>query len=154
MRGEHPDHPHHRLVLRIETCYTCGVPFGIPTELQYSLVQNRRAFYCPNGHSQSYVGKTDQERLAEAQERIAREQTRTRQVRDQLAATERSNVALRGVVTKKRKVLARVKNGVCPCCNRSFAHVYSAHVQQAPRLHALKFESVEQARRGVAGPAG
>lgn len=120
----------------IETCYTCGVPFGIPTELQYSLVQNRRAFYCPNGHSQSYVGKTDQERLAEAQERIAREQTRTRQVRDQLAATERSNVALRGVVTKKRKELGRVKNGVCPCCNRSFAdvqrHMSSKHPDFTP----------------------
>jgi hypothetical protein len=46
-------------------------------------------------------------------------------------ASIRSNSALKGVVTKKKKQLDRVKNGVCPCCNRHFKnlerHMKSQH---------------------------
>ena len=74
-----------------------------------------RSFYCPNGHSLSYKGtrhKLERD-LKTAKDRAARE----RALRDQAEASLR---ATKGVVTKQRKRLERVANGVCPCCNRSF----------------------------------
>jgi DNA repair exonuclease SbcCD ATPase subunit len=38
-------------------------------------------------------------------------------------AVARSASALKGVVTKKKKQLDRVINGVCPCCNRHFKNL-------------------------------
>ncbi len=45
------------------TCYLCGIVFGCPD----NWVDNRRdrhdTFYCPNGHDQHFVGKSEAERL-------------------------------------------------------------------------------------------
>lgn len=104
----------------VENCYRCGIPFGIPVQFQRDRRQDRESFWCPNGHKQAYIGETDAEKLEKARQQLERERTRTRQVADQRDAAERSNTALRGVVTRKTKQLTRVKNGVCPECNRTF----------------------------------
>ncbi len=98
-----------------EECCACGVTFALPESLRDNLYAKRRGatFYCPNGHGQSYTGKPDAEKLAEAERR----NLSLRQQLDQVEAD----------AARKGKQLAslrkRVKNGVCPRCRRHFMNV-------------------------------
>ena len=118
------------------TCCACGTPFAIEARLHRSLVETHRAFYCPNGHGQSFVGETEAERLKkqlarEAKQREAletqakRAQAQADQERHHRELTERSLRATKAVVTKIKN---RVARGVCPCCNRTFANL-ARHMQ-------------------------
>jgi hypothetical protein len=54
-------------------CWTCGVPFGIPTFLNHSRLEDGRAFWCPNGHA-NHLFKTNPDTkptVAERQELVA-----------------------------------------------------------------------------------
>lgn len=101
-----------------EECFKCGVMFAIPTDLRnYLLADHSREFFCPNGHGQVYGGKTEAEKQRERAERLALQLAN----RDEDLRCARAQVAAtKGQVTKLKK---RVANGVCPCCNRSFANL-------------------------------
>jgi hypothetical protein len=43
--------------LATETCYSCGVVFGMPEIFKENRLKDHRLFYCPNGHGQYYLGK-------------------------------------------------------------------------------------------------
>lgn len=54
-----------------EDCCVCGVLFAFPTTLRQQLADDHsRGFYCPNGHRQFYMGKTDAEKERERVERL------------------------------------------------------------------------------------
>lgn len=115
--------------LYLETCCTCGVPFGIPHELYVSLRKSGNSFYCPNGHSQIYTAKKNtEEKLAEAQAQLAKE----REVREWLDG-ERKHLAgelkvarnsLRATKAAHTRTKNRIAKGVCPCCNRQFLNLH------------------------------
>lgn len=117
-----------------EDCISCGVIFALPESLQKRLVQTRRTFYCPNGHSMSYTGKTDAEKLKEELERKERELARRQAQLDQARAEAEHQAAVargyKGAAVKARK---RAAKGVCPApgCKRSFVdvarHVTTCH---------------------------
>lgn len=116
-------------------CFNCGVLFAVPDQVNDEWVRTGKSFYCPNGHRQHYIESTVKKLEKERQAREAAErQARARL--ELLRAEERSHAATRGVVTKQKKKLARVANGVCPCCNRSFQnlarHMESEHPNYAP----------------------
>lgn len=104
-----------------ETCYSCGVLFAMPTDFYRNRQADKKNFYCPNGHSQHYVGKTPEQKLREAEAQLThlkdQQAAERRRARENREALERSNAALKGVITKTKK---RVSNGVCPCCQRTF----------------------------------
>jgi hypothetical protein len=110
------------------SCYKCGVVFGIPANLNAELLNNHESFWCPNGHSQHYLGKTEaqkqRERAEMAEQRAERAEASRRAAWDQAEAAERRRRAAKGQLTKVKN---RVANGVCPCCNRSFADL-AAHM--------------------------
>lgn len=56
-----------------ETCCNCGVLFAMPSDLQARLLQEaeKGSFYCPNGHSQHYLGKSLKAQLEEARRKTA-----------------------------------------------------------------------------------
>jgi hypothetical protein len=39
-------------------CYNCGIRIWFDDDYYNTLVFTHKSFYCPNGHSQSFVGKT------------------------------------------------------------------------------------------------
>lgn len=87
-------------------------------------------FYCPNGHQQHY-SKSEAQKLREQLE------TRDRELRKSKCETLNERNAKLAVEAEKAKVerkLARVKRGVCPCCNRSFnnlqRHMATKHADQ------------------------
>lgn len=98
-------------------CGECGIPFAMTREFHDRRVNDRETWYCPNGHPRAFTGESEADKLRaeverQKQMREAEEARRLRveQERDQVARAH----------TKMR---ARVMNGVCPCCNRTFQNL-------------------------------
>lgn len=116
------------ITLKPETCCVCGCVFGISTKQREALLESHSYFYCPNGHSQHYTGKTEEQKRIEAleKERDALKRTKEWLEKDvEFERTARKEIkakltATRGQLTKTKK---RVANGVCPCCTRSFTNL-------------------------------
>ena len=51
--------------MKLVLCAQCGMPFAISEDKMSRLRKCHNTFYCPDGHSQSYVEKTEEERLRE-----------------------------------------------------------------------------------------
>ena len=100
----------HTVTLKTIECYSCGVIFGVPSELYDNRINDHKSFSCPNGHSQSFVGKTEAERL---REKLVEEQRKLSSAQFEIMAAER----------KVKRLEKRAKNGVCPCCHRQFVSV-------------------------------
>lgn len=49
----------------LEHCAWCGIPFALTVDLRNKLLKCHNTFYCPNGHRQSYVEKSEEEKLRE-----------------------------------------------------------------------------------------
>jgi len=118
--------------LNMETiiCCSCGIPFAVPSNYKMNLQRTQDSFYCPNGHSQSY-SKSTETILKEKIERLEKEKEIERQklertifyANQSLKDKKTEITVLKRKNTIKRKQLERVKNGVCPCCNRTFQNL-------------------------------
>lgn len=110
----------------VEECCKCGVQFGVTSALHQRRLKDRDWFYCPNGHAQHYVGKTEAQKLKERLAATERDRNYYREQREaarQLANHERARAnGYKGALTKAKK---RISKGVCPCCNRHFDNVQS-----------------------------
>jgi hypothetical protein len=87
--------------------------------------QDHKSFYCPNGHSLSYSQESREEKLKRQLDQTARSLSWTQ---SRLETTKRQKAAAKGQLTKTKR---RIANGVCPCCNRTFAdlaaHMHGQH---------------------------
>lgn len=112
----------------VETCCNCSVQFAMPTQLRDRRLRDHKDFWCPNGHSQRYIGKTEeqlQRERAERAERVAANRA------EDLRIERISHASTKGKLTKTRK---RIANGVCPCCHRSFVNVKRHMESQHPEF--------------------
>ena len=78
------------------TCCVCNVVFAMTQLHQERLQESKKSFFCPNGHSQSYLDESAEEKLKRANQRLD-------DARTYLDAERRSNSALRGVITKMKR---------------------------------------------------
>lgn len=130
--------------LVIEECCECHTRFAMTTDLNTQRRDDHKLFYCPNGHSQYYSGKSEKERLREELEREKRRrgwsEASLTATRDQLQASERSRAALRGHLTRARNKIA---NGVCPVgnCRRHFDNVQEHIATEHPQWHVTDPET-------------
>lgn len=112
------------------TCYSCKMPFGMSRAFYEARRKDHKDFTCPAGHEQHFTGKSEEEKLREEVERKG-------QMLD--AAQQRAHrlERQRDDVTKAHKRMRdRIRNGVCPCCNRTFQnllrHMQTEHADQPP----------------------
>lgn len=98
-------------------CYKCGVTFAMTADMDRRRRNDHEKFYCPNGHGQAYLGKTEAQKLREELD------AQTRRLENARQNVERVRHERDAVAKAHRKMRARVMNGVCPCCNRSFANL-------------------------------
>lgn len=123
------------VTMEIIHCYKCEVPFAIPQRLKKHFKDSQQTFYCPNGHDQAYVKSS----LQIAEEKAAKEKAalewRLKYAEEtkeywasQYKEQRKKIISIKG---QKTKLMNRIKNGVCPCCNRSFGnlanHIKSKH---------------------------
>jgi ssDNA-binding Zn-finger/Zn-ribbon topoisomerase 1 len=117
------------VTLEAVECPDCGCIFGMTKTMDDARRANHRRFYCPNGHHLSYPGESREEKLKRQLEQTSNQLANTQ---SRLEMEKRSKAAVKGQLTKTKK---RVGNGVCPCCNRSFAnlarHMHGQHPEYA-----------------------
>jgi len=109
-------------------CWNCGVTIVMPEHMYNTRRNDHQSFYCVNGHSGAFKGKSEAERKLEAAEQsLANQKARlewaeaeAKRAKEAQAAAERKASAAKGEVTKIKN---RVGNGVCPCCNRTFQNL-------------------------------
>jgi len=92
-------------------CCSCHVLFWVTKKHKAKLQDNKKTFYCPNGHSQSYTGKTDAQKLKEEKQKSERYYN---YYTNQIARTEaqkRKTNAYKGNFTKAKKKLEELKDG-------------------------------------------
>lgn len=99
-------------------CCACGVVFGMSDDLDSRRRQDGEDFYCPNGHAQSYTETNEM--------RLNRE---LQAARDDLASARSQLAKERGASARLRE---RIKNGVCPCCHRTFRALSRHMANQHP----------------------
>lgn len=99
------------------TCYKCGVLFAIPKYLKQKLIESHDSFWCPNGHSQAFYGKTDYE--VEKERNLALQATINQEKHARLVAEKERDANIRAITRLKRRAAA----GVCPCCTRTFTNL-------------------------------
>lgn len=109
-----------------EACCSCGVVFAMTAEFRASRLRDKREWYCPNGHKQWYVGKTDAEKAREAEQALRKAELKLQAEMDQRQAADR----------ELKRLQQRSKGGACPCCNRTFVqlarHIKSQHPEYQP----------------------
>lgn len=119
-------------------CASCGVLFGLTTDMLKRRRKDGENFYCPAGHTNFYrdnendLIRRERDRLKQEQARMQDEIDHQRRNRE---AAERQTAAARGQITKLKK---RVSNGVCPCCTRSFANLQRHMATQHPAFEATE----------------
>ena len=94
----------------------CGVVFGMEEGYRDGKIRDRGTFYCPNGHSRWYPGKTAEQLAREATDALARERAAHDQTRAARASAEAREL-------RAKRKLKRVHKGVCPDCNRTFQNL-------------------------------
>ncbi len=114
-------------------CSECSVIYAIPVRMRERAMESGGSWYCPNGHNQSPIGKTLEQKLEQERARAGR-------LAAELDQTAASASAQRAAATRARNERDRAKKrhaaGVCPCCNRSFKqlrrHMKSKHPDYDP----------------------
>lgn len=102
-----------------EECCNCGMPFAMTEDFQKRRLRDRETFHCPKGHPQHYVGKTEEQKLREQLERKA-------------AENDRLQAKASAIAKNYSRMRKRVKNGVCPCCTRTFQNLMEHMRTQHP----------------------
>jgi DNA-binding transcriptional regulator YiaG len=95
-------------------CAACGVAFAMTTDYIKRRRDDHATFYCPSGHSNVYLGKSEAEQLRDQLAQVEHQRDRAKMTAEQVRQ-QRDAIA-----KAHRKMRIRVMNGVCPCCNRSF----------------------------------
>lgn len=124
------------------SCGECGIEFAVPDNWLTKRKEDKRTFYCPNGHARAFIE-------SEA-ERLRRELTRQKQITEQVEARarnlaaerdrqQRSARAMRGQVTKIKN---RLVAALCPVCDHAFpevaAHLAAEHPDWAPDAELIE----------------
>ena len=104
-------------------CANCCVTFGVPHRMIDDRRKDGKDFYCPNGHVNNY-GRGENARLREERDAALRREIMEQ---DQRHAAER----------ERDKLKRRIKEGVCPCCKRTFCnlqrHIATKHPEFAKK---------------------
>jgi hypothetical protein len=121
-----------RLVFVTETCSYCGMPFAMTSDYQERRIQDRRTFYCPDGHPQAYTGQNHEEKIKRLQREVELER-RSRENAEM--AREMEQQQRKAAERELKQIKKRAAAGLCPCCNRSFVqlqrHMATKHPEYA-----------------------
>ena len=114
------------IVLTALECHTCGAVYGLSKDYEAARRSDHKSWCCPNGHSQYFPQESREEKLKRQLDQTARQLSRTQ---SRLKQTEYQRRAAKGQLTKTKR---RVANGICPCCNRTFANLARHMAGQHP----------------------
>ncbi len=115
-----------------ETCCNCGMQFAMTTDYYNRRRKDRKSFYCPAGHAQYYTGKTEEQKL---RDKLNKAQLDLQAESGRAILLEQEKREIQNSYGKMRN---RVKNGVCPCCTRTFQNLLNHMRTQHPEFGESK----------------
>jgi hypothetical protein len=111
--------------LTVMRCGMCGISFAMPEYYRAERKEDGGVWYCPNGHQR--VFRESDVQIARAERDAALR--KLTEAKCEVTA-ERSARELAEKVLKNHQ--KRTKNGVCPCCKRSFVNLRRHIATQHP----------------------
>ena len=128
----------------IHDCFNCGMLFAVTEQFDKARLADHQNFYCPNGHSQHYVGKTEaqelREQLATAERNEKWYKDQARRAEQDARHFEKSRNAYKGRVTHLKN---RAAEGICPCCNEKFPNLHEHMKSNHPEFLEIEEPAVE-----------
>jgi len=120
--------------LTVLNCANCGMEFGISVDFETRRRDDHKSFYCPNGHPQSFPGKTENEKeiarlKLELNSRELEAKRATERAKWAESSAHGARISAGRAKAAMARVSARVHAGVCPHCNRTFKQLAS-HMKQ------------------------
>jgi len=97
------------------TCCVCGAIVVIEQNQMHKLRVSGKDFYCPNGHVLAFDPEGSKEKKLERELNATKLRLTTLQQERDYQQREKEKA--------ERKLRRILKNGVCPCCHRSFVNV-------------------------------
>jgi hypothetical protein len=127
-------------------CYRCKEQFALTDEVENMLRRNHQSFHCPWGHSQCFVeGETEEQKLRRQVQRMKQNEAYLEDRRREAEArADKERHRANGYKGHATRISKRVKNGVCVCCNRTFADLARHMSTKHPTFTPLEVEQ-EQA---------
>lgn len=122
--------------MRAINCYRCGLEFAMTVDYYNRRLNDKADWFCPNGHSQRFIGKTaEQLEIERLKSEVASKQRAVERADEARRWAETSAKGARIQAGKakaaQRRLEHRVNCGVCPHCKRTFkqlaAHMKSKH---------------------------
>lgn len=115
-------------------CGSCGGTYALNERYRAKRQEEGNGWHCPYCQcTWGYFGKTEAQQLREQLEAEKRRtewaQNNAKAEREAREATERRLIARKAANTRLRN---RVKNGVCPCCSRTFINLQQHMKSQHP----------------------
>ena len=95
------------------SCSQCGIWFALDQEKYRRCKENGEDFYCSNGHVLIFTTNE----VSKLKKRLEWAEKNRDNANNRAGRAERSNTALKGVITRTKK---RIGAGTCPCCKRTF----------------------------------
>jgi len=107
------------LYLDTHECGGCGIVFAMTQDFIRERKEDHKRWYCPNGCCRIFTSKSKEQKL---KEKLAKKQSELER--------EQSNVihlkkTVKKVASNYQRMRDRVKNGVCPCCDRTFQNLFN-----------------------------
>lgn len=126
------------VVLTDINCGECGGTYAINERFRKQCADKGTSWNCPYCKiGWGYAGNGRIEKLEKAlEEERARKQAALERANQARHEVQHLSTQLKGTKTRLRNHRERSKNGVCPCCNRTFkqlaAHMASKHPDFTP----------------------
>lgn len=117
----------HKLKFNLIDCCKCHAPFMMTADAIYRFKQSKDTFCCP------YCGTT-QGWFNDSEVDVLKRKLDAERRGKELAQRQAKNAINKARAEKaaKTRIKNRIKNGVCPCCNRTFANLHAHMKKQHP----------------------
>lgn len=89
--------------IELAECCKCHIPFWVSIETVERWRRSKETFYCPNGHSMSYQGKSDKQKIKEALDKADRLQVCCSNKGEEIKKLEKSIIGHKGAYAKLKK---------------------------------------------------
>lgn len=109
------------------TCGECGIVFAVPEHFKKECLRTHQGWFCPNGHSRVFTGESVEEKAKRLEKELLNSKESKdwyqKQWLDERGEHQDTKNSLRATKAAKTRLKNRIKNGVCPCCQRHFTNL-------------------------------
>ena len=130
--------------LKVVNCDACGGTYALSAYFLDARRKDGNSWTCP--YCKQWMAYCENEndklkkQLAQQSNCTAYQRREKEKYLQERNTLERSRNGMKGVLIREQKKLARIRKGVCPCCNRHFKNV-QRHMDSQPPYYKMCAES-------------